>query len=387
MQSQKVSRHSDRLHCLKRPTSLLGILSRACINQVISPTATHPDLDDGSEERVPLGGSSNKSESPALPADVKLTQEELLGRYFSPDTLSLRLNSSTTLDERATLFSTLESSWFVFNAVTEFNRQGIPDAHWRITNANNRYEVCSTYPAITAVPASVDDVTLKAAAAFRSKSRYPAFCWRNPNNLCSIVRCSQPLIGISFSRNEQDEYLLSEISKCNGGVMRTSTHITDASNSKKSYVIADARPQINAVANQAAGKGVENAANYENANVIFLNIPNIHAVRKSLEMLDDVVLDETSFAARVEASGWLVNISKVLKGAMRIVHCVGFEDLSVVVHCSDGWDRTSQLTSLSMLLLDDYYRTIKGFIVLIEKEWLSFGHKFEDRCGWVRVCD
>ena len=29
---------------------------------------------------------------------------------------------------------------------------------------------------------------------------------------------------------------------------------------------------------------------------------------------------------------------------------------SCVVHCSDGWDRTSQLTSLSMLLLDSYYR-------------------------------
>ena len=38
---------------------------------------------------------------------------------------------------------------------------------------------------------------------------------------------------------------------------------------------------------------------------------------------------------------------------------------SVVVHCSDGWDRTSQLTSLSMMLLDSYYRTLNGFIVSI----------------------
>lgn len=39
------------------------------------------------------------------------------------------------------------------------------------------------------------------------------------------------------------------------------------------------------------------------------------------------------------------------------------ENASVLVHCSDGWDRTSQVCSLGSLLLDSYYRTIKGFMV------------------------
>lgn len=39
------------------------------------------------------------------------------------------------------------------------------------------------------------------------------------------------------------------------------------------------------------------------------------------------------------------------------------ENASVLVHCSDGWDRTSQVCSLGSLLLDSYYRTVKGFMV------------------------
>jgi protein tyrosine/serine phosphatase len=54
----------------------------------------------------------------------------------------------------------------------------------------------------------------------------------------------------------------------------------------------------------------------------------------------------------------------ILSGAKSIA-----EDLiagkNVLVHCSDGWDRTSQLCSLGQLLIDPYYRTIEGLAVLV----------------------
>ena len=62
-----------------------------------------------------------------------------------------------------------------------------------------------------------------------------------------------------------------------------------------------------------------------------------------------------------------------------MVETVSTQKRTVIVHCSDGWDRTAQLSGLAQLCLDPYYRTCKGFQVLFQKEWLGFGHKCRDR--------
>ena len=153
-------------------------------------------------------------------------------------------------------------------------------------------------------------------------------------------------------------------------------------------LIVDARPTINAFAMQAIGKGSENMENYRNSTKAYLDIPNIHVMRDSLDKVMDALKDSdvTPLPPNREAlrkSGWLDHIYKLLDGARIIARQVGLFHSHVLIHCSDGWDRTSQLSALSQLCLDPYYRTMEGFIVLVEKDWLSFGHMFRNRSGFL----
>lgn len=151
-------------------------------------------------------------------------------------------------------------------------------------------------------------------------------------------------------------------------------------------LIVDARPTVNAFAMQAVGLGSENMDNYKFATKAYLGIDNIHVMRDSLNKVIDALKDSdvTPLGPNREAlakSGWLKHISGILEGAGLIARQVGLHHSHVLIHCSDGWDRTSQLSSLSQICLDPYYRTMEGFMILVEKDWLSFGHMFRHRSG------
>ena len=70
----------------------------------------------------------------------------------------------------------------------------------------------------------------------------------------------------------------------------------------------------------------------------------------------------------------MVMLSRVLKAVNMVLDSLIQKRTNVLVHCSDGWDRTAQMCALAQQLLDPYYRTIEGLAVLIQKDWISFGH-------------
>ncbi|XP_042742120.1 myotubularin-related protein 3 isoform X4 [Lagopus leucura] len=286
---------------------------------------------------------------------------------------------------------------------------------WRISNINEKYKLCGSYPQEIIVPAWITDKELESVASFRSWKRIPAVVYRHQSNGAVISRCGQPEVSWWGWRNADDEHLVQSVAKAcasdsrsnsnrlmNGNCSRDLSNgadlsdvefdssISNASGAEslaiqpQKLLILDARSYAAAVANRAKGGGCECPEYYPNCEVVFMGMANIHSIRKSfqsLRLLCTQMPDPGNWLSALESTKWLQHLSVLLKSALLVVHAVDRDQRPVLVHCSDGWDRTPQIVALAKLLLDPYYRTTEGFQVLVEMEWLDFGHKFADRCG------
>lgn len=249
----------------------------------------------------------------------------------------------------------------------EFGRQGVSDA-WGCNKINLGYQNCDTYPERLWLPTSANANVVVGSTKFRSRGRLPVLTYFYRPTGAVICRCAQPLTGFS-ARNVEDEKLMELIGKASG-------------TGEVLYMI-DTRPKINQMVNKAQGKGYEDERNYTNMRLVTFDIDNIHVMRQSQQKLLEAVTKTTSitdYIKTLDSSGWLKHVRSIIECGIFIADALA-KGMSCVVHCSDGWDRTSQVVAVAQLILDPFYRTIHGFQVLVEKDWLAFGHKFDDRCA------
>lgn len=83
-----------------------------------------------------------------------------------------------------------------------------------------------------------------------------------------------------------------------------------------------------------------------------------------LKTLDASFGEDSKFYTALAEAKWYEYIFLILYGALDLAKNLA-NGTNCLVHCSDGWDRTSQLCSLGGIILDPYYRTIEGFMILI----------------------
>lgn len=295
----------------------------------------------------------------------------------------------------------------------------ISSLYTKIDNVN--YRLCNSYPSSIIVPRKLfsptkPDQTQKIlwnCAAFRSGQRLPALTWARSSTTAGIWRCAQPKVGIQGNRSAADEKFIQWIGegvavKRGSGDMLTnyerflltggedgieqveSTLLARGvfSNSKipLNVKILDMRSKTSAMGNRGTGYGYESTTNYPNTSVSFCNITNIHGVRDAYQKLSQICMstkseNDVQWGSLVEDTKWLYHIRLILQASWVTAFHIHYHNLPVLIHCSHGWDRTSQVAALAQIFLDPYYRTFDGFACLIEKDFLSFGHPFHTRAG------
>lgn len=268
------------------------------------------------------------------------------------------------------------SSDWIYRAQDEYERLGFNHKAWKdyfvLSNVNENFEICPTYPQKLILPSESTIEDIKGSASFRSASRLPTIVWFDPETGTTLSRSSQPAVGFIRNRSVHDENLITSIFKINKNYKENN-----------SMYIIDARSTNAALVNSLSGYGYENEQNYGlKTKIKFMSIPNIHSVRRSFQSFFDLCTSASlPNRSQIESTNWFERISLLLNGSITVAKLIKEQKASVLVHCSDGWDRTAQLTSLAQIMIDPYFRTLKGFCILIQKDWLSFGHKFGHRTG------
>eukprot|EP00501_MAST-03F_sp_TOSAG23-6_P001815 GSMAST32.ASY1.ANO1.1893.1 assembled CDS len=204
--------------------------------------------------------------------------------------------------------------------------------NWRVTKVNTNYDLCTSYPPIFCIPCNVSDETLKTVAICYDKNRFPLLSWIHPTMKTCIYRSAQKITNDQKAMNA-DEFFITK------------------------------------------------GASFDPNQTFFQNIYSSHLLSR---LFDDVMVESVTRenTDKQPISTWLHQVRMLLHSSW-IISSRLEDGYCAHIHCSHGWDRTTQISSLAQLISDPYYRTIKGFQVLIQKEWLAFGHNFNTRTAYL----
>ncbi|KAM6436327.1 myotubularin-related protein 5 isoform 5-T5 [Liasis olivaceus] len=314
---------------------------------------------------------------------------------------------------------------------------------FRISTVNRMYAICRSYPGLLIIPQSIQDNTVQRISRCYRQNRFPVVCWRNSRTKAVLLRSGglhgKGVVGLFKSQNapatgpsqadstslEQEKYLQAIINSmphyADAGGRNTlsggfsSAHVSNSG--KWGSIRASGRLSSYAlnieIGSRLAGKELGTQPNGSPSEARFLRQLYIIGDKSQLrgikpdplqhwEMVPIEVFDarqvKTSFKKLMKAcvpsnpspeagltylrcleeSEWLIQIHKILQISVLVVELLDTGS-SVLVSLEDGWDITTQVVSLVQLLSDPYYRTMEGFRLLVEKEWLSFGHRFSHR--------
>jgi hypothetical protein len=252
---------------------------------------------------------------------------------------------------------------------------------WRVSSVNSDFNMCSSYPREIVVPADTADSDIYDSRVARENHRVPVLSWYDQRSKACLIRSAQPIRTQIDSNQVKPAKLAGYLAYEDSGAVSANERYVSAlkrSCDGKMYV-ADLRPAVDAVYNACCKRG-----GWE-SNSVFQNIWPTQTLQRAFEEIRPMATARNLRGPLWKDSSesmnltWLKQTSVLLDVSQKLHNMIVKEGISVLCHCSGGWDRTSQVCSLVKIMADGFYRTLEGFEVLIKTEWISFGHKFAER--------
>ncbi|XP_071623692.1 myotubularin-related protein 9-like isoform X1 [Heliangelus exortis] len=262
----------------------------------------------------------------------------------------------------------LEEGWSLFPLQRYFQQIASQTNRWRLSEVNQDFTTCPTYPPAVIVPAGVDDESLKKVSRYRQGGRFPVLSYYHRENGTALLRSSQPLTGPNRKRCREDERLLGEV----------------LDEGHRGFVI-DTRSAQAAKQARMTGGGTEPKSSYPQWRRLHRPLERGRPLQESfvklVEACNDPSLSMDRWLSRLESCRWLSHVKAALSTACLAAQCMDREESSVLVHGAEGTDTTLLVTALVQVILDPSCRTLLGFQGLLEREWIEAGHPFHLRCA------